>query len=70
MEENLLNCYMCLYHAKTLLAKQGTLLFEAWPDLAEKRDILNTRTLDLKGNLTSEICSLVNCLLTELFASQ
>ena len=32
---------MCLYHSKTLLAKQGTFLYEVWPDLAEKRDICN-----------------------------
>ena len=31
-----------MYHSKTLLVKQGTFLFEVWPDLAEKRDILNT----------------------------
>ena len=29
------------------VAKQGTFLFEAWPDSAEKRDILNTGILDL-----------------------
>ena len=40
---------MCLYHSKTLLIKQGTFLFEAWPDLAEKRDILNTGNLDISG---------------------
>ena len=33
---------MCLYHSKTLLAKQGTFLYEVWPDSAVKRDILNT----------------------------
>ena len=32
---------MCLYHSKTLLVKQGTFLFECWPDLAERRDILS-----------------------------
>ena len=26
----------------TLLVKQGTFLYETWPDSAEKRDILNT----------------------------
>ena len=26
----------------TLLVKQGTFLYELWPDSAEKRDILNT----------------------------
>ena len=31
-----------MYHSKTLLVKQGTFLYEVWPDLAEKRDILNT----------------------------
>ena len=31
-----------MYHSKTLLVKQGTSLYEVWPDLAEKRDILNT----------------------------
>ena len=36
---------MCLYHSKTLLVKQGTFLFEVWPDLAEKRDICNTGIL-------------------------
>ena len=35
----------CLYHSKTLLVKQGTFLFEVWPDLAEKRDICNTGIL-------------------------
>ena len=43
-----------VYHSKTLLVKQGTFLYKVWPDLAEKRDILNTGNLD--------ICSLVNCL--------
>ena len=38
---------MCLYHSKTLLVKQGIFLFECWPDLAEKRDILNTGNLDI-----------------------
>ena len=36
---------MCLYHSKTLLVKQGTFLYEVWPDLAEKRDICNTGIL-------------------------
>ena len=36
---------MCLYHSKTLLVKQGTFLFEVWPDSAEKRDICNTGIL-------------------------
>ena len=36
---------MCLYHSKTLFVKQGTFLYEAWPDLAEKRDICNTGIL-------------------------
>ena len=34
-----------MYHSKTLLVKQGTFLYEAWPDLAEKRDICNTGIL-------------------------
>ena len=38
-----------MYHSKTLLAKQGTFLYEVWPDLAEKRDILNTGNLDISG---------------------
>ena len=53
---------MCLYHSKTLLVKQLTFLYEAWPDSAEKRNILNTGNLDISGNLILEICSLVNCL--------
>ena len=40
---------MCLYHSKILLVKQGTFLYEVWPDLAEKRDILNTRNFDISG---------------------
>ena len=35
-----------MYHSKTLLVKQGTFLYEVWPDLAEKRDILITGNLD------------------------
>ena len=46
---------MCLYHSKTLLVKQGTFLYEVWPDSAEKRDILNTRHLDIIGNLQLKI---------------
>ena len=38
---------MCLYHPKTLFVKQGTFLYEAWPDSAEKKDICNTGKLDL-----------------------
>ena len=34
-----------MYHSKTLLVKQGTFLYEVWPDLAEKRDIRNTGIL-------------------------
>ena len=34
-----------MYHSKTLLVKQGTFLFEVWPDSSEKRDILNTGIL-------------------------
>ena len=40
---------MCLYHSKTSLVKQGTFLFEVWPDSAEKGDILNTGDLDISG---------------------
>ena len=40
---------ICLYHSKTLLVKQGTFLYEVWPDSAEKRDILNTGNLDISG---------------------
>ena len=49
--------------------KQGTFLFEAWPDLAEKGDILNTGNLDLWSELILEIFSLVTCLspVKELF---
>ena len=35
-----------------MLVKQGTFLYEVWPDSAEKRDILNTRILDIIGILT------------------
>ena len=38
-----------LYHSKTLLVKQGTFLYEAWPDLVGKRDILNTGNMDISG---------------------
>ena len=38
-----------MYHSKTLLVKEGTFLFEVWPDSAEKRDILNTGNLDISG---------------------
>ena len=34
-----------MYHSKTLLVKQGTFLFEVWPNSAEKRDICNTGIL-------------------------
>ena len=44
-----MNWNSCLYHSKTLLVKQGTFLFECWPDSAEKRDILNTGNLDISG---------------------
>ena len=40
---------MCLYHFKTFLVKQGIFLHELWPDLAEKRDILDTGNLDISG---------------------
>ena len=52
---------MCLYHSKTLLAKQGTFLYEVWPDSAEKRDIFNT------GILTSGmIFNIENLFISEL----
>ena len=38
-----------MYHSKTLLVKQGTFLYEVWPNSAEKRDILNTGNLDISG---------------------
>ena len=38
-----------MYHFKTLLVKQGTFLYEDWPDSAEKRDILHTGNLDISG---------------------
>ena len=50
-----------LYHSKTLLVKQGTFLYEVWPDSAEKRDILNTRNLDISGIGYGKFCSLMNC---------
>ena len=50
---------MCLYHSKTLLVKQGTFLFEVWPDSAEKRDICNT------GILTSGRKSNIEILFTD-----
>ena len=34
-----------MYYSKTLLVKQGTFLYEVWPDSAEKRDICNTGIL-------------------------
>ena len=46
---------MCLYHSKTLLAKQGTFLYEVWPDLAEMRDICNTSILTSGRNSNIEI---------------
>ena len=52
---------MCLYHSKTLLVKQGTFLYEVWPDSAEKGDILNTGNLDISGNWILKFCSLMNC---------
>ena len=52
---------MCLYHSKTLLVKQGTFLYEVWPDSAEKRDILNTGTLEISGIGYGKFCSLMNC---------
>ena len=45
----IVNWNSCLYHSKTLLVKQGTFLFEVWPDSAEKGDILNTGDLDISG---------------------
>ena len=44
----------CLYHSKTLLVKQGTFLFECWPDSAEKGDILITGDLDISEIEQSE----------------
>ena len=32
-----------MYHSKTLLVKQGTFLFEVWPDSAERRGIYLTQ---------------------------
>ena len=50
-----------MFHSKTLLVKQGTFLFEVWPDSAEKRDILNT------GILTSgRIFNIENLFIGEL----
>ena len=50
-----------MYHSKTLLAKQGTFLYEVWPDSAEKKDILNT------GILTSgRIFNIENLFIGEL----
>ena len=43
------NWNTCLYHSKTLLVRQGTFLFKAWPDSAVKRDILITGNLDISG---------------------
>ena len=55
------NWNTCLYHSKTFLAKQGTFLYEVWPDSAEKRDILNT------GILTSgRIFNIENLFIGEL----
>ena len=31
------------------VVKQGTFLFECWPDSAEERDILSTGNLDISG---------------------
>ena len=47
--------------SQDLLVKQGTFLYEAWPDLAEKRDILNTGNLDISGIGYGKFCSLMNC---------
>ena len=56
------NCDTCLYHSVTLLVKQRTFLHEAWPDLAEKRDISNT------GILTSgRKSNIENLFIGELF---
>ena len=44
-----------------MLVKQGTFLFECWPDSAEKRDILSTGNLDVSGIGYGKFCSLVNC---------
>ena len=39
----------------TLLVKQGTFLYEVWPDSAEERDILSTGFSHQEGNLTLKI---------------
>ena len=44
-----------MYHSKTLLVKQGTFLFEVWPDSAEKRDIHSTGILTLGRKSNIEI---------------
>ena len=44
----------------TLLVKQGTFLYEVWPDSAEERDILNT------GILTSGGINIDNLFIGEL----
>ena len=45
----LVNLEHMLVSFKDFLVKQGTFLYEAWPDSAEKRDILNTGNLDISG---------------------
>ena len=49
-----MNWNSCLYHSKTLLVKQGTFLFECWPDSVEKGDILITGDLDISEIEQSE----------------
>ena len=51
---------MCLCHSKTLLVKQGTFLYEVWPDSAGKRDILITGNVDISAIGYGKFCSLMN----------
>ena len=50
-----------MYHSKTFLVKQGTFLYEVWPDPAEKRDILST------GFCHQEEFNIKNLFIGELF---
>ena len=43
------------------VGKQGTFLFEVWPDSAGKRDILIMGNLDISGIGYGKFCSLMNC---------
>ena len=40
---------ICVSIIPRLLVKRGTFLSELWPDLREKRDILNIGNLDISG---------------------